>query len=311
MAAGPQIRPLSSKIRPHSSSGLVANVASSVSISSGMLSNRDLIEPKRASSSRSSRPSAAQNFGHQCGSGMLRMIQRSSPQQKRLASAEMRWRRSRRLGWRPSTSAGATSVAIVQAAMPNRLASTDLPFARALDEPERSQDARHEGDARGVVALGRPGRRRDATGLDHGVSDAATPEERGDVVARPLGIRPDQSIAREGGVDEPGLQGEQRRHVQAEAELAPGQEVGEEHVAPLHEPADEVGALGTVDGDGDRALAAVVDEEGGVERRGTFRELGLAASSPAPGRRSAAPPSRRRRRGRPGRRPRSARPSNW
>ena len=68
--------------------------------------------------------------------------------------------------------------------------------------------------------------------------------------------------------------------VQPESELASGQEVGEEHVAPLHEPPDEVGALRTVDGDGDRALAAVVDEEGGVERRGTFRELGLAGHPP-------------------------------
>jgi paraquat-inducible protein B len=42
-------------------------------------------------------------------------------------------------------------------------------------------------------------------------------------------------------VDEPRLDGKQRRRVQAEATLAPGQEVGEEHVAPLDQAPDEVG----------------------------------------------------------------------
>ena len=125
--AGPQISPASSKIRPHSAIGRVAKTSSSRSVKAGMLSKRSLTVPKRPSSSHSVRSTVLQNGAHQRVSGMFRMIQRSSWQRNRLASGLIRWWRSRFVTGRPSTRVGARSLAIVHAAVANRLTSTTGP----------------------------------------------------------------------------------------------------------------------------------------------------------------------------------------
>ena len=94
----------------------------------GMLSNRDFMVSKRGSFNHSGLPMVSQNRGHQCKSGMVSTIQRPSEHWKRLASGVMRWWRSRLVGWRPSISVAERSVAMVQAAVPRRLASTTCPL---------------------------------------------------------------------------------------------------------------------------------------------------------------------------------------
>ena len=149
----------------------------------------------------------------------------------------------------------------------------DRPLTGALGDAQRGEhggDHRHAGR---VVALRRPRLRGDAAGLGHRVGDRRPPEERRHVEPGSAGVRADEAVPGQRGVHDAPVAGVDRRRVEAVAGLAERQQVAEEHVGPVDQRPHELGAVGAVEGHGDRALAAVVDVERVVD---VGRPLGLA-----------------------------------
>ena len=115
---------------------------------------------------------------------------------------------------------------MVHAAMPSRLASTTWPSP--VRSARRSAARIPATSARPAVWSPWAGRGWGATpsGLGHRVGDRSPAEERGDVVAGPLGIGPGRAVAGERGVDEPGVaRASSVGGIQAVALLAVGQQV--------------------------------------------------------------------------------------
>ena len=113
-----------------------------------------------------------------------------------------------------------------------------------------------------MIALGRPRHGDEAVGpFPHGVVEAGATEERRDVVARAGGFRAVRAVARQGGVDQALVPGEQGVGVEAVLLLPRGEEVAEENLSAVHELPNQFlpRRLGEVDGDG--GLAPVIDVE--------------------------------------------------
>jgi len=120
-------------------------------------------------------------------------------------------------------------------------------------------------------------RRRHTRGFGHRVGDRGATEERGHVEPRATGVRTDEAVAGQRGVDEPRVAGLQRGRVEAVALLAVDQQVAEEHVGPIGELAHDLGALRPVERHRDRPLAPVVDVERVVDVGRALRRARQAA----------------------------------
>ena len=163
---------------------------------------------------------------------MLRMIQRSSAQRKRLASGLIRWCRSRFGTGRRSRSVADRSVAMVHAAVSSSDGVDDLAGRRSVRPGAGRRGSPPPGRGR---SCGRPGRGAGMGGtaarLERRVGHRAPAEEGGHVVARPPRLRPRAAVAGQRGVHDPGVDGEQAVGVEAVALLAVGEEVGQEDLA--------------------------------------------------------------------------------
>ena len=144
-------------------------------------------------------------------------------------------------------------------------------------------------------------------GLGHRVGDRAAAEERRHVEAGPGGVGPDEAVARQRRVHDAAAAAVDRGGVEAVALLAVRQQVAQEDIGAVDQPAHDLRSVGAVEGDGDRALAPVVHVERVVDVR---RALGLARHVAHDVARRAARPSRRPHPCRRARRRRSARPSS-
>src|SRR4030095_16748583 len=95
--------------------------------------------------------------------------------------------------------------------------------------------------------------------------DTASRPERADVVRRAVAVRAVDAVAGDRAVDQPRIRFRQRRVVEPQPRQGPGSEVRDEDVGAGDELACDRMAFVRLEAQHDRALAAVVELEGGME----------------------------------------------